>query len=203
MENYPRRGHFEYFSKMPDPYFGVTVNVDVTELAVFCKREKASFYLSFIHAAALAANAVPELRQRICGGKIVEYDFCETSHIELAADGTYCYCSLRHDMAWKEYLSYAAEKRADCLRDPGIEEDDDAEGQFFVTALPWLHYSSLTLPTNDGFASNPRFACGKYEADADGRLQLPVTVMANHALADGLHIAKFYENLNKEIAKLT
>jgi len=202
MEGFPRREHFEYFSTIPDPYFGVTVMVDATKLVGFSKSKGASFNLCFIHAAALAANAVPELRRRIYDGKIVEYDSCDTSHIELAPDETYCYCTLRHGMPWDEYLDYAVGEREKCLIAPSIEEDEDPEGCFFVTSLPWLHYTDLRLPTNDGFGSNPRIACGKYEADKNGRLMLPVTVFANHALADGLHLSKFYANLNAEIEKL-
>ena len=202
MNSYPRREHFEYFSRIPDPYFGVTVTVDVTRLVEFSRSRSASFNLCFIHAAALAANAVPELRRRIYDGRIVEYDICDTSHTEPAPDETYCYCTLRHGMPWDDYLPYAAEARRKAVSAPGIGEDEDPEGCFFVTSLPWLHYTELRLPTNDGFGSNPRIACGKYETDERGRLMLPVTVFANHALADGLHLGKFFANLNAEIEKL-
>ncbi len=83
LQNYPRRQHFEYFSSLQYPYVGVTNQVDVTALVRFCKERKGSFYLPFLHAAALAADGVPELRQRIRGGGIVEYSQCPTSHIEL------------------------------------------------------------------------------------------------------------------------
>ena len=31
---------------------------------------------------------------------------------------------------------------------------------------------------------------------------LPMTLLANHALVDGIHIARFYENLDRELAAL-
>ena len=31
---------------------------------------------------------------------------------------------------------------------------------------------------------------------------LPVTLTVHHALADGLHISRFYENLGRELAAL-
>ena len=64
MRNSPRRAHFEYFLRMANPFVGVTVNVDATELVAACRREGRSFYAAMIHAAARAANRVPELRRR-------------------------------------------------------------------------------------------------------------------------------------------
>jgi len=53
MENYPRKAHFDYFRSLGYPYIGTTVNVDVSELVRVCKENGVSFYLAFMHAAAL------------------------------------------------------------------------------------------------------------------------------------------------------
>ena len=105
MEHYERIEHFRYFLSMPYPYAGVTVDIDVTDIVSFCKARGYSFYLTFLHAAAKAADRVPELRRRIHDGVIIEYDTCPTSHTELCADGTYCYCTLHHDKPFAEYTS--------------------------------------------------------------------------------------------------
>lgn len=104
LQSYARRQHFEYFSSMQYPYVGVTTPVDVTGLVRFCKEKGYSFYLTFLHIAALAADDVPQLRQRIHGGGIVEYKECPTSHTELLDNGTYCYCTLRHHIPLEEYI---------------------------------------------------------------------------------------------------
>ena len=195
----PRRAHFEYFRSLQNPMVGVTVDVDVTGLAKVCRARGASFYLAFMHAAALAANAVPELKRRIRDGGVVEYDACGTSHVEPLPDGSYCYCTLFHDMKWSEYLPYAESARKRCLEHPSIDEDEDVDGLFFVTCLPWLHYTQLIQPTAGGDESNPRISWGRYAPDWRGRLQLPVTLLAHHGLVDGVHIARFYENLNARL----
>ena len=38
MSTYARIDHFNYFRGMPNPFMGVTVNVDVTELVSACRR---------------------------------------------------------------------------------------------------------------------------------------------------------------------
>ena len=54
-----------------------------------------------------------------------------------------------------------------------------------------------------GEESNPRITWGAFAPDAEGRLQMPVTLLVHHALADGSHIAKFYDALRAELAVLT
>ena len=47
--------------------------------------------------------------------------------------------------------------------------------------------------------SNPRIGWGKY-VTVNGRTTLPVSLFVNHALADGLHIARFFQGLETELA---
>lgn len=68
MDQYARRSHFDYFRSLPYPYVGVTVNVDVGALLTFCREHGFSFYLMFLHASALAADGVRELRQSAAAG---------------------------------------------------------------------------------------------------------------------------------------
>lgn len=201
-EDYPRRKHLEYFSTLQYPYVGVTNHVDVTELVRFCKDRGFSFYLTFLHIAALAADGVCELRQRIRGGKVIQYSACPTSHTELLEDGTYCYCTLHHHMPLAEYIPYAEAVREQCRISGSIEEDEDVESMYFISTLPWLHYTALIQPVAGGDESNPRITWGRFEADHRGRLQLPVTLLAHHGLVDGLHIAAFYRNLEREIQSI-
>ena len=196
MNTYVRKEHFSYFRSLPYPYVGLTVDVDVTRLLERCRKQGSSFYLSFMHLAALAADEVPQFRQRIHDDGIVEYDECPTSHTELLEDGTYCYCTLHHHMDFEEYLKQAEEKRSRC-RSNGIVEDEDVESMYFISTLPWLHYTSLIQPVAGKDESNPRITWGKYEKNDEGRYMMPVSVLVHHALVDGVHIAAFYDNLNR------
>ena len=202
MENYPRKAHFDYFRSLAYPYVGVTAHVDVTALADFCKARGVSFYLTFMHAAALAADSIPEFRQRIHDGGIVQYDACPTSHTELKPDGTYAYCTLRHHMPLADYLAKAEAARAAVRESGSIEEEDDVQSMYFISTLPWLHYTQLVQPVACGEESNPRITWGKYQSDAAGRVMMPLSVLVHHALADGLHIAKFYEAFDRQVRLL-
>lgn len=202
LDTFPRRQHLAYFSSLAYPYVGVTNNVDVTELVQFCRQQQHSFYLLFMHAAALAADGVPELRQRIRSGEVVEYSECPTSHTELLDNGTYAYCTLHHHMSLEAYLAQAESARAQCRLNGSIEEDAYSESMYFISTLPWLHYTALIQPVAGGGDCNPRITWGRFQPDAVGRQQLPVTLLAHHGLVDGIHIARFYENLEKKLQEL-
>ena len=199
MATYPRRDHFEHFYGMAYPYVGVTVEVDVTALLTLCREKGYSFYLMVLHAVALAADEVDEFRRRIDDGGIVEYDECPTSHTELKPDGTYAYCTLHHHMPLEEYLQKAEAARAAARESGSIEEEAEVQSMYFISTLPWLHYTQLIQPVACGDDSNPRFTWGKYQQNAEGRMMMPLSVLVHHALADGVHIAKFYEAFDKQV----
>ena len=60
---------------------------------------------------------------------------------------------------------------------------------------------SLIQPVPAPADSNPRITWGRWHRQ-EGRTLLPMTLLANHALVDGIHIARFYENLDQELAAL-
>ena len=64
-----------------------------------------------------------------------------------------------------------------------------------------LSYTSLIQPVPVPADSNPRITFGKFYAQGEKTL-LPVSLLCNHALADGLHIAAFYRQLEREIEAL-
>lgn len=202
METYKRREHFEYFSGLAYPYVGVTVNVDITELLRRIKSENLPFFFTVCYCVSRAANGTPEFRQRIVDGKIIEFDRCKTSHTVALDDGTYCYCTLADEMAFSEYLSYAAREQEEAKKAGTIEEtEEDINDKFFISTLPWLSYASLVQPTPVPADSNPRITWGKYFSQ-EGRVLLPVSVLCHHALVDGRHIADFYQLLEKEFFQL-
>lgn len=202
MATCPRRDHFHHFCGMAYPYVGVTVEVDVTDLLALCREKGYSFYLMVLHAVALAADEVSEFRRRIDNGGVVEFDECPTSHTELKPDGTYAYCTLHHHMPLREYLQRAEVARTAARESGSIEEEDEVQSMYFISTLPWLHYTQLVQPVACGDESNPRFTWGKYQQNAEGRMMMPLSVLVHHALADGVHIAKFYTEFEKQMKHL-
>ena len=197
----PRRAHFEYFNSFSNPYVGVTVEVDITPLMVWRKSNGAPFFLSLLYQVAQAANSVPEFRQRIRDGRILEFPRCPTSHTVAKPDGTYAYCVLESEMSFEEFLPIALEAQAKCRESGTIEEDDSAIASFFVSSVPWISYTGLVQPTPSPADSNVRISWGKY-FERDGRTLIPMSLLCHHELVDGRHMAQFYDALNERLGAL-
>lgn len=197
MESYPRKAHFDYFRSMGYPYVGLTANVDVTEIIGRAKENGHSSFLYLLYAAGNAANSVREFRQRIEADGIVEYEFCRTSHTVMKEDGTYAYCEADPTLELSGFLKETSENQRRVVLSGNLEEKSDPGSLYFISCLPWISYASLIQPVPYPADSNPRITWGKYFRQ-DGRLLLPVSVLAHHALIDGKQIADFYESLTQK-----
>lgn len=200
MDKHPRKAHFEYFLNLGYPYVGVTANVDITSFLLRIKEAGEPFFLSLLYEVAAAANAVPELRQRVLNGRIIEYGACETSHTVLQDNGAFAYCRLDCSKPRAEFLPYA-HRAQEAVKKGGDIQEDPAEslGLLFVTSLPWVSYTSLIQPVPNPADSNPRISWGKF-FKSEGRTLLPLTLLAHHALVDGKHIGDFYALLEARLA---
>lgn len=200
MEQDPRREQYAYFRTFASPYVGLTVNVDITGLMPGKARGESLFLLT-LYAVSRAANSVPELRRRIREQGVVEYSWCPTSHTVALDNGAYCYCRLSADMPLADFLPRARAAQMRAKQDPSLDDGEEAESLIFVSCVPWVSYTAMVQPVPSPADSNPRITWGKYFCQ-EGRTLLPVTLLANHALVDGIHIARFYEALDREVAAI-
>ena len=201
LETFPRRKHFEYFSSLQFPYVGTTADVDITQLRSVQQRNGYPFFLTMLYAAGKAIAAVPELMMRIKDGKIIMLRDVETSHTIVLDDGTYCYCTIRHGAGIGKFIERGKEDVEKAITSPSLD-DEDPISLVFISSLPWLSYTSLVQPVPlSPPDSNPRITWGRFRTDGD-RTIIPVSILVNHALVDGIHIARFYSELEKAIADL-
>ena len=157
MERFPRREHFAYFSSLAYPYVGTTANVDITDILQKIKREKLPFFLTVCFCAARAANSVPELRQRIRDGRIVEYDRCRVSHTVALEDGTFCYCTLEDEPDLYAYLDAGRRAQEAAKRQASIEEDPEETLEKF-----WGDAVELTEGAELTWMRQPHYYMGLY-----------------------------------------
>ncbi len=198
MKDSPRAAHFAYFQAMANPYVGVTQEVEITALMEARRKAALPFFLSFLYCVGRAANSVAELRRRIVDGNVVEFETCDTSHTVMRADGTYSYCRLSCMEPFERFLPEAILRHEQAKTHACLEDGEDASSLLFISSLPWLRYTALQQPTPVPADSNPRITWGKYGMEG-GRTSLPVTLLAHHALVDGVHIAAFYDALEAEM----
>ena len=192
MEKYPRKSHFEYFSSLAFPYVGFTANVDVTNPIRFAKERGASSFLAILYVAVKAANAVPQLRQRIIDGRIAEFDYCNVGYTVALPDKTFCNCYTESRMSIEEFFVDAKTRQQEAMKHPGfVNPDEDETGLIFASCIPWLAFTQCVQPAPIPADSNPRIVFGKYIREGE-RTLMPLHIQCNHALVDGYHLSEFY-----------
>ena len=201
METYPRKSHFEYFGSLAYPYVGFTANVDVTNPIRFAKERGASTFLAVLYVAIQAANSVPELRQRIVDGKIVEFDHCNAGFTVALPDKTFSNCYTESRMSIEEFFVDKA-RQEEAKKHPGfVNPDEDETGLFFCSCIPWLAFTQCIQPAPIPADSNPRIVFGKYIKEG-GNTLMPLHIQCNHALVDGYHLSEFYRIFQELADKL-
>lgn len=210
---FPRREHYEHFLTMENPFVNMTLELDITDWEAKRKLRSMPFFLSFLYCMGEAANAVPQFRQRLRDGGIVEYDHCDCSYTVAVADGTYRYCDVDTSLPFDEFLPIArsAQKRAE--EDAHLTEGADPEGCIYVSSTPWLSFAALEVPHPDRFFSVPSVTIGKYrkeyrlmenemgEVVPSLRTLLPLSLQVHHALVDGSHLGAFFTELEKRLSE--
>ena len=192
LETHPRRTHFEYFGSLAFPYMGMTANVDVTNALRLAKELGGSSFHVILWLVSQAANAVPELRQRIEDGNIVEYDHCNLGHTVALPDRTFCNCTTDCRRSVEEFLPHAKKQQEEAAKHPGfVNQDEDESGMIFTSCVPWVQFTQVIQPAPIPGDTNPRIIMGKYFQEGE-RTMMPLHIQCNHALVDGWHVSEFY-----------
>ena len=192
MQTYPRKSHFEYFGSLAYPYVGFTANVDVTGPIRFAREHGGSSFLAILYVAVKAANAVPELRQRVVDGQIVEFDYCNVGYTVALPDKTFCNCYTESRMSIEEFFVDAKRRQKEAMGHPGfVNPDEDETGLIFASCIPWLAFTQCIQPAPIPADYNPRIVFGKYIREGE-RTLMPLHIQCNHALVDGYHLSEFY-----------
>jgi chloramphenicol O-acetyltransferase type A len=189
---WPRRRHFELFSTFNHPHFNMSANLELTAFHQRVRNSGVSFTVAFVYVIARAANAIPEFRQRIRSGRVVEHDIVSPSFTLLVDDDLFSFCTIPYSEAFTDFADRATAMIAHVKEHPTLDIDPDRDDLLFMTALPWVSFTSFTHPMQLHPADSvPRFAWGKFFQEGR-RLKIPLSVQGHHALMDGIHMAKFY-----------
>ena len=73
------------------------------------------------------------------------------------------------------------------------------------TSVPWVQYTGFVRTiAHDGVDNAPKISFGKYfPSPADpSRILMPVSSQTHHGLMDGVHVGKFYTQLQEACDRL-
>lgn len=197
-----RKEHYEFFSKMDQPAFGVVTEVDCTQIYDYAKQQNESFFAHYLHRSMLAVNAIEDFRLRIVGDKVYLYDVIHAGSTIARHDGTFGFAFMPYDPEFEVFNSHLQREIKNVQEIDGLRLSNEELDVNLIrhSTFPWHHFSAILHPANvNNKESVPRIVFGKF-SEKDGRKMMPISVEGHHGLMDGRHIAayldKFQELLN-------
>jgi chloramphenicol O-acetyltransferase type A len=203
IETWNRKEHFNFFSKMASPFFGIVTEVDCTQAYSIAKDNNLSFFAHYLHRSMIAINSVEELKYRIVNEKVVSFDTINAGATIGRDDGTFGFIFVNFT---ENFAAFDAElkKEIEAVKSSTglrLNDDDIKKDLIRHSTIPWNSFTGLLHPTNlDQKESVPKITFGKFNIRND-RKYLPISIEAHHGLVDGFHLAKYLEEFQKQLDK--
>ena len=171
--------------------------MDITTFYSFVKLHGISFNLAIVYILTRTANAISEFRYRIRGEAMIEHEVIHPSSTIMGKEDVFSFCTMEYLERFTDFTARNSEKISQVRAHPRLlGEDQDRDDLLFMTAIPWVSFSSFMHPLKLPVDSIPRFAWGKFFKDSN-TLKMPLSVQAHHALMDGLHMGRFFEKVQE------
>lgn len=197
INSWNRKDHFNFFKQLEEPFFGVCVTIDCTIAFEKSKKEKHSFFISYLHKALAAVNSVECFKYRISGDDILIYDHIDASPTIGRTDGTFGFSYIKHTPNFEEFKEIAKKEIARIENTPGLNPATSGENVVHFSALPWLDFTSFSHARSFTFPdSAPKISFGKM-TENNGKKSFSVSIHVHHGLVDGLHVGQFVEKFQE------
>lgn len=194
-----RKHQFEFYNTFADPYFGVTVKMDVTQAYRFAKENQLSFFAVYLHDCLKAVNAVEPFRYRIVEeNQVVIHDVIHASATMLRPDNTFGFSFIDYDPNLAVFHERLQAEKARVMKSTELFPPKNTEDCIYCSALPWLDFTGHKEAVSGWKESVPKFAFGKMVEEGEKRT-MSFAISVSHALMDGYHLSLFTEQLQANL----
>lgn len=200
-ENWNRKEHFDFFSKMASPYFGIVTEVDCTKAYEKTRDAGVSFFAYYLYKSMMAINSVKELKYRIVDNNVVSFPVINAGATIGREDGTFGFIFVHFTNNFEVFNAELQEEIQKVQNSTGLRLNDDDVKKDLIrhSTIPWNSFTGLLHPTNfDQKESVPKITFGKFSI-RDGKKYLPISIEAHHGLVDGFHLAKYLTEFQKQL----
>lgn len=187
--------------------YAISARVNVEKLWNWCHDNDKSFFVMSLGCLMNAVNSVPQLKRRIIGDKVIEYDYLEALS-PIMDEGNEIYREMRVKIPQEfddvlQWHDYVKEMSSDILSGKmegyfiEMEERDRTNVANF-SCIPWVDFDMLTNCTVDARAAQPLVTWGKVNDD----YEMSVSITVSHIFVNGRELANFYENAQREFDEI-
>ena len=198
LDSWNRKQHFNHFNALADPYFSLTISVDVSKAYKKSKDTNSSFFAIYLHECMKTVNAVENFKYRIVDDEVFECDVIHASATFLRADKTFGFSFINFSEDFKEFNNNILNEKQRVNESSELYPPIYGIDCIHCSALPWFTFTSQKEPFSGTKESIPKFSFSKTYKQNDS-LFMNVGISINHALIDGYHVGQFAELFQKNL----
>lgn len=197
LNTWERKDHYQFFKQFDEPFFGVCVQVDVSQAYQVAKAQGISFFLYYVYQSLAAANSVEPFRYRINGDEVWVYDQIHASPTINRPNGTFGFAYFDYSTDFQQFLAQAEGEINKVQNSTGLVPALSGENVIHYSSIPWINFTGLSHARAYSFPDScPKISFGKMTVEA-GRRLMPMSVHVHHALMDGFHVAQYIDRFQE------
>ena len=200
INTWKRKEHFEFFSSMEEPFYGLTTTIDCTQAYTKSKELGIPFFTYYLHKTMVAVNAVENFRYRIMDNQVYLYDRIDASATIMREDKTFGFSHIEFD---EDVFLFSKNVDAEITRIQNTQglftREFSEKNLIHFSAIPWINFTSLSHARSFTFPDScPKISFGKL-MDDNGQKTISMSIHVHHGLVDGYHVGLFLEEFEKEM----
>lgn len=197
LNTWKRGSLFKFYIDNMRIVMSLTVDIDVAPLLAYARKNKLRFYPAMIWVVAKVINSHDEFKYAWdSNGNLIRWDSISPFYAIFNQE----------DESFTKFVTEYSDNLLDfCKR---VENDrkkyeneraiikNQPQNFFDVSCLPWVRYKHFDVHVfDDGKFLAPVVTWGKYEQVSDNKVLMPLTMNIHHAVADGFHLSRFFNEV--------
>lgn len=198
LNEWSRESLFKFYIDKMRIVMSLTVDVNVTNLRAYSKKNNLNFYPLMLWVVSKIINSHDEFKYSWDdAGNLIKWDFVSPSYTDFHADDeNFVKMVTEYSDDLFEFCSRVDKDRQRHKNERAILFNQPPNF-FDVSCLPWIKYSHFDIHVFDeGKFLAPVVTWGKFE-EKDGKLIMPLTMNIHHAVADGFHLSRFFNEVQE------
>ena len=203
LNEWSRGNLFQFYIGKMRIVMSLTVDIDVKNLKLYSKKTGIPFYPLMLWVVSKVINNHDEFKYSWDNeGNLIRWDYVSPSYTDFHSDDenfTKMVTEYSDDLT--EFYGRVMADRERYKNDRAML-DNQPLNFFDVSCLPWVKYKHFDVHVFDeGKFLAPVVTWGKYEQTED-KLLMPLTMNIHHAVADGFHLSRFFNEVQELIDSL-
>lgn len=203
LNEWGRGSLFKFYIDKMRIVMSLTADVNVTNLRAYSKKNNLNFYPLMLWVVSKIINSHDEFKYSWDdAGNLIKWDFVSPSYTDFHADDeNFVKMVTEYSDDLFEFCSRVDKDRQRHKNEQAILVNQPPNF-FDVSCLPWIKYSHFDIHVFDeGKFLAPVITWGKFE-EKDGKLIMPLTMNIHHAVADGFHLSRFFNEVQELVDSL-